>query len=174
MFTGPTVTTAPNLRRRSAPEISFLRCGCATCGALSMPMLPRCVFLPFKSLWVAGNVAMNFHFSLVAVAVLIATSCASDPAEQIPVNSITSPATSTVVETPPPPTVADVEKSSPPAKITRAPSPKALSKCKGLPQLACINVEGCEWVRPASSTDRDGRLLTDYCGLKAATASANQ
>jgi len=164
----------PNRRKpgRKSPR----RLGNRSDGALSAPMQPRCscVFLPFTSIWVAGNVAMNFRFSLVAVTVLVVTGCASDPAEQISVDSITSPAASSVVETPPPPTVVDVDKSSPPPKIARAPGPKTPSKCKGLPQLACTNVEGCEWVRPASSTDRDGRLLTDYCGLKAATASANQ
>jgi len=142
----------------------------------SGPMAHRCscVFLLFTSLWVVENMVMNFCFSLVAVAVLAVSSCAPSPAEQSPIGSITSSATSSVVETPPPPAVVDVENSSPSPKVTRAPGPKAPSKCKGLPQLACINVEGCEWVRPASSTDRDGRLLTDYCGLKAATASANQ
>jgi hypothetical protein len=133
-----------------------------------------CGFLPFTSLWVVENMVMNFRLSFGAVAVLAVTSCASNPAEQVPIGSITSPATSAIIESPPPPTVVDVENSSPSPKVTRAPGPKTLSKCKGLPQLACINVEGCEWVRPASSTDRDGRLLTDYCGLKAATTSANQ
>ena len=116
---------------------------------------------------------MNFYFSLVGLAALVATACASDAPEQVPVSSITQPPT-TVVDVPAPPTVVNVEKSSPKPKIAKAPGPKTPSKCKGLPQLACINVEGCEWIKPASSTDRDGRLLTDYCGLKAASTSANE
>jgi hypothetical protein len=118
------------------------------------------------------GIAMHLHFSLVGVAVLGVAACASDPPEQGPVGSITPPP-ATVVETPAPPTVANVEKSSPSPKIAKAPGPKTPSKCKGLPQLACINVEGCEWIKPATSTDRDGRLLTNYCGLKAPT-SANE
>jgi len=131
-----------------------------------------CVFQPFTAFW-SGGFAMKLHFSLVALAALIVSACATDPPEQVPVGSIAPPPT-TVVETPPPPTVVNAEKSSPPPKIAKAPSPKTPSKCKGLPQLACINVEVCEWIKPASSTDRDGRLLRDYCGLKAATASANE
>ena len=112
---------------------------------------------------------MRFHFSFVAVAVLVMAACASDPPEEVPVASITpSP-----VETPAPPAAVNPEKTSPPPKIAKAPGPRTPSKCKGLPQLACINVDGCEWIKRASSTDNDGRPLIDYCGLKAATASAN-
>jgi len=67
----------------------------------------------------------------------------------------------------------NVEKPSPAPKVVKRPNPKAPSQCKGLPQLACINVEGCEWIKRLSSTDNDGRPLLDYCGLKA-TASVNK
>jgi len=117
---------------------------------------------------------MHVHFSFVVLAALVVTACASDAPEQVSAASIASPPLSTVPETPAPPTVVNVEKSTPPPKIAKAPGPKTPSKCKGLPQLACINVEGCEWIKPETSTDRDGRLLRDYCGLKAATASTNE
>jgi len=127
-------------------------------------------FPSFHGILVVGNVAMNFHFLLVAVAVLVVGACATDPPAQAPVASVTPPPTATVVETPAPPTVVNVEKPTPLPKIAKAPSPKTPSKCKGLPQLACINVEGCEWIKRSSSTDNDGRPLMDYCGLKATTA----
>jgi hypothetical protein len=130
-------------------------------------------FPSFHGILVVGERAMNFHFSLATLTALIVTACASDPAEHVPVGSITSPPT-TVVEMPAPPTVMNVEKSSPSPKIAKAPGPKTPSKCRGLPRLACTDVEGCEWIKPATSTDRDGRLLTEYCGLKATTASANE
>src|SRR5262245_11615349 len=117
---------------------------------------------------------MRLHLSVVVLAASVLTACASDAPEDVPVASITPPPASTVPETPQPPSVVNVEKSTPPPKVAKAPGPKTPSKCKGLPQLACINVEGCEWIKPASSTDRDGRLLMDYCGLKAATTSANE
>jgi hypothetical protein len=114
---------------------------------------------------------MHIRYSFALGVAFVLNACASDPPEQVPVASITPPPPSTVVETPAPPTVVNAEK---PPKTAKAPGPKTPSKCKGLPQLACINVEGCEWIKPASSTDRDGRPLMDYCGLKAATASANK
>src|SRR5262245_18997382 len=117
---------------------------------------------------------MRFRFTLVAVACFVVTACASEPPAETPITSITPPATSTVVETAAPPTVVNAEKSTPPPKIAKAPGPKTPSKCKGLPQLACTNVEGCEWIKVASSTDRDGRPLMDYCGLKTATASGRE
>jgi hypothetical protein len=49
--------------------------------------------------------------------------------------------------------------------------PKAPSQCKGLPQLARINVEGCEWNKRLSSTDNDGRPLMDYCFSKQMNAT---
>jgi hypothetical protein len=116
---------------------------------------------------------MHFQFLLVTLAMLVVTACATDPPEEVPVSAIIPPP-ATVVENPAPPTVVDVGKSSASPKIAKAPGPKTPSKCKGLPQLACINVEGCEWIKPATSTDRDGRLLRDYCGLKAATPSASE
>jgi hypothetical protein len=116
---------------------------------------------------------MHFQVLLVTLAALIVTACATDPPEEVPVGAIIPPP-ATVVEIPAPPTVVNVEKSPASPKIAKAPGPKTPSKCKGLPQLACINVEGCEWIKPATSTDRDGRLLRDYCGLKAATTSASE
>jgi len=142
-------------------------------GEGSAPEVATVAFCCLSRHFGRGECAMNFHFLLVALAALVVTACATDPPEQGPVGSVNQPP-ATVVETPAPPTVVNVEKSAPPPKIAKAPGPKTPSKCKGLPQLACINVEGCEWIKPASSTDRDGRLLTEYCGLRAGTASANQ
>jgi hypothetical protein len=142
-------------------------------GEGSAPAVATVAFCCLSRHFGRGEYAMNFHFSLVALAALFVTACATDPPEQVPVGSV-NPPPATVVEIPAPPTVVNVEKSSPPPKIAKAPGPKTPSKCKGLPQLACINVEGCEWIKPASSTDRDGRLLTEYCGLQAGTAAANQ
>jgi hypothetical protein len=118
---------------------------------------------------------MNFCGLLVGVAVLIVSACASDPPAQTPVVAVTPPPAAVVAEKPaPPPKVANVEKPLPPPKIVKSLSPKAApSQCKGLPQLACIYVEGCEWIKRISSTDNDGRPLMDYCGLKA-TASVNK
>jgi hypothetical protein len=118
---------------------------------------------------------MQFHSLLVGVTLLVVSACASEPPAKGPVTGSAPPPQAVDVEQlPPPPDVVDIERSAPPPKIAKAPGPKTPSKCKGLPQLACINVEGCEWVKPTSSTDRDGRLLKDYCGLAAATASAKE
>jgi len=118
---------------------------------------------------------MNVHFLLVGVTVLVVSACASEPPAKAPVSAAMPPPQAVVVEQlPPPPDVVDVEKPGPRPKITKLPDPKAPSKCRGLPQLACINVEDCEWVKRAASTDRDGRPLLDYCGLKIATASAKE
>jgi hypothetical protein len=116
---------------------------------------------------------MHFQILLVTLAAVVVTACATDPPEEVPVGSIIPPP-ATAVENPAPPTVVNVEKTLASPKIAKAPGPKTPSKCKGLPQLACINVEGCEWIKPETSTDRDGRLLRDYCGLKAAAPSANE
>jgi hypothetical protein len=106
------------------------------------------------------------------VAVLIVSACASDPPAQTPVAAVTPPPAAVVVEKPaPPPEVANVEKPLPPPKIVKPPSPKAPSQCKGLPQLARINVEGCEWIKRLSSTDNDGRPLMDYCFSKQMNAT---
>ena len=128
-----------------------------------------------------GTVLMNFHSLFIGVTLLLVGACASDRSAkapitaQDPVTAATPPPQAVDVEQlPPPPDVVNEEKPAPPPKIAKTPSSKTPSKCKGLPQLACINVDGCEWVKPATSTDRDGRLLKDYCGLTTATASANQ
>jgi hypothetical protein len=122
---------------------------------------------------------MRFHFAFVALAVLAVTACASDPPTQAPVTVVTSPPKVVVIEKPAPPKVVYVEKPvyvvkpAPPPKIVKVPVPKAPSHCKGLPQLACINVAGCQWIKHSLPTDKHGRPLTDYCRLKA-TASVNK
>src|SRR5262245_29053996 len=88
------------------------------------------------NLAVGGSMAMRLHLSLVVLAASVLTACASDAPEHVPVASITPPP-STVPETPPPPSGVNVEKSTPPPKVAKAPGPKTPSKCKGLPQLAC-------------------------------------
>jgi hypothetical protein len=124
---------------------------------------------------------MRFHYLLVGVTLLVVGACASDRraqapvAAQEPVAAVSPPPQAVDVEQlPPPPDVVNVEKPAPRPKVTKLPDPKAPSKCKGLPQLACINVEDCAWVKRTTSTDRDGRPLLDYCGLKVATASAKE
>ena len=118
---------------------------------------------------------MHFRYSLAITVAFVLSACASDPPAQAPVTAAAPPPQAVVVEQlPPPPDVVNVEKPAPRPKITRLPDPKAPSKCRGLPQLACINVEDCEWIKRAASTDRDGRPLLDYCGLKTATASVRE
>jgi hypothetical protein len=118
---------------------------------------------------------MNFQSLLVSATVLIVGACASEPPAQAPVTAAAPPPQAVVVEQlPPPPDVVDVEKPAPRPKITKLPDPKAPSKCKGLPQLACVNVDECEWIKRTASTDKDGRPLLDYCGLKIATASVRE
>jgi hypothetical protein len=122
---------------------------------------------------------MNFHSLLLGVTLLVVGACASEPTAQAPVTASAPPAQPVVVEQlpsppPPPPDVVNVEKPAPRPKTAKLPDPKAPSKCKGLPQLACINIEECEWIKRTASTDRDGRPLLDYCGLKTATASARE
>jgi hypothetical protein len=122
-----------------------------------------------------GHGFMNFQCSLTTLAALVLSACASDPPAQAPVTEVTPPPAAAVVEKPAPPQkVVNVEKSSPPPKIVKARGPKAPSQCQGLPQLACINVEGCEWIKHPSTTDKDGRPLMDYCELKATTASVRE
>jgi hypothetical protein len=136
--------------------------------------LHTCVLPAFASFWL-GDRAMNFQSLLVGVTLLVVSACASDPPAQAPVTSAAPPSEAVVVEQlPPPPDVVNVEKPAPRPKVAKLPDPKAPSKCKGLPQLACINVEECEWIKRTASTDRDGRPLLDYCGLKTATASAKE
>ena len=86
-------------------------------------------------------------------------------AEAPPPQTAPPPQAVVIEQLPPPPDVVNVEKPRHDRKLLSA-NPKASSKCEGLPQLACINVEDCEWIKRASSTDRDGRPLLDYCGLK--------
>jgi hypothetical protein len=118
---------------------------------------------------------MNFHSLLLGVTLLVVSACASEPPAQTPVAAVTPPPADVVVEQlPPPPDAVNVEKPAPRPKVTKLPDPKAPSKCRGLPQLACVNVEDCEWIKRAVSTDRDGRPLLDYCGLKTATASVRE
>jgi hypothetical protein len=107
------------------------------------------------------------------VTLLLVGACASDRSAKAPataqdqVAAVTPPPQAVDVEQlPPPPDVVTEEKPAPRPKVAKLPDPKAPSKCRGLPQLACINVDDCEWIKRASSTDRDGRPLLDYCGLK--------
>ena len=124
---------------------------------------------------------MNFQSLLVGVTLLVVGACASNPRAQAPatapdpVAAVSPPPQAVDIEQlPPPPDVVNVEKPAPRPKVAKLPDPKAPSKCKGLPQLACINIEECEWVKRTTSTDRDGRPLLDYCGLKMATASVRE
>jgi hypothetical protein len=146
-------------------------------GAIVRSALHGSVLFPFTS-FCRRDGAMKLQSLLVSVTVLVVGACASDPPAQTPVAAVTPPPQDVVVEqlppTPPPPDVVNVEKPAPRPKVTKLPDPKAPSKCKGLPQLACINVEECEWIKRTASTDRDGRPLLDYCGLKTATASAKE
>lgn len=119
---------------------------------------------------------MKLHSLLIGVTLLLVGACASDrsakaPATaQDPVAAATPPPQAVDVEQlpppPPPPDVVNEEKPAPRPKVAKLPDPKAPSKCRGLPKLACINFDDCEWIKRASSTDRDGRPLLDYCGLK--------
>ena len=114
-----------------------------------------------------GDGAMKFQSVLVCVALLVASACASERPAKAPATAAAPPPQAVDVEQlPPPPDVATEEKPAPRPKVAKLPDPKAPSKCRGLPQLACINVDDCEWIKRASSTDRDGRPLLDYCGLK--------
>jgi hypothetical protein len=116
---------------------------------------------------------MQFQCVLAILGALIAVGCASDPPAEAPVAVVTAP-------TPPNTKVVAIETptSTPKAvvagKPVKAPTSQTPSPCKGAPQLACINIAGCEWVKQTAPTDRDGRPLIDHCRLKAATASANK
>jgi hypothetical protein len=120
-----------------------------------------------------GDGAMKFQSVLVCVALLVASACASERPAKAPATAAAPPPqtapppqAAVIEQLPPPPDVVNEEKPAPRLKVAKLPDPKAPSKCRGLPQLACINVEDCEWIKRASSTDRDGRPLPDYCGLK--------
>jgi len=113
---------------------------------------------------------------------LLLSACASDPPAEAPVATVTAPAViekpapatkGVVVAKPPPATkvVSGGEKPTAPTKNATGSVPKAANQCKGAPQLACINIAGCEWIKRTSPTDKDGRPLIDYCRLKT-TASA--
>lgn len=106
---------------------------------------------------------MNFQYALATVAVLLLSACASDPPAQAPVAAVTPPTKVAATETPPPPPKIVVAEK--PVKVS---VPKAPSPCKGAPQLACINLAGCEWIKRTAPTDKDGRPLTHYCRPKAA------
>ena len=112
---------------------------------------------------------MYFRFSLAVGIALVLSACASDPPAQAPVTVVTQPTKVVVIEKPAPPTKVVVVE-----KPVKPPTLKASSPCKGAPQLACINIAGCEWVKQTSTTDKDGRPLIDHCRPKAASASANK
>jgi hypothetical protein len=117
---------------------------------------------------------MYFRCSLAIGVTFVLSACASDPPAQAPVTVVTPPTKVVVIEKPtPPPKVVVVER--PPPVERPAPPPKTVkvapNQCKGLPQLACINVAGCQWIKHASPTDKDGRPLKDYCRLTLAASS---
>jgi hypothetical protein len=124
---------------------------------------------------------MNLRCGLMTIGAFLLSACASDPPAEAPAAVVTAPtviekpATATkvvVVEKPPPPAkVVSGEKPAASAKTATGSVPKAANQCKGAPQLACINIAGCEWIKRTSPTDKDGRPLIDYCRLKT-TASA--
>jgi len=121
---------------------------------------------------------MHFRYSLATGAVLVLSACASDPPAQAPITVVTPPPKVVVTEKPtPPPKVVVVERPpfverpAAPPKTVKVAVPAAPNQCKGLPQLACINVAGCQWIKQASPTDKDGRPLKDYCRLKLAASS---
>jgi len=117
---------------------------------------------------------MSFRSSLPIAFLFVLSACASDPPAEAPVATVVTPQTS------PPTKVVEIEKPAPQTKVVvvekpvKTPIPKTPSPCRGAPQLACINITGCEWVKQTAPTDRDGRPLIDHCRLKAATASANK
>jgi hypothetical protein len=117
---------------------------------------------------------MNFQCALAMLGALIAFGCASDPRAEAPVATVVTPPTTASTK------VVEIEKPALPTKVVvvekpvKTPIPKTPSPCKGAPQLACINIAGCEWVKQTAPTDRDGRPLTDHCRLTAATASASK
>jgi len=126
-----------------------------------------------------GMRIMNLRCGLMMIGAFCLSACASDPPAEAPVAAVTAPSVSekpaskvVVVEKSPASTkVVNAEKPAPPAKIATGSVPKAASQCKGAPQLACINIAGCEWIKRTTPTDKDGRPLSDYCRLKT-TASA--
>jgi len=103
------------------------------------------------------------------IAALVFSACASDPPAQAPLAVATPPTNVVAIEKPAPPTKVVVVE-----KTVKAPALKVSSPCKGAPQLACINIAGCEWIKQTSATDKDGRPLSNHCRLKAATAAANK
>ena len=120
---------------------------------------------------------MHFRYSLASGAMLVLSACASDPPAQAPVTVVTPPPKVVATEKPtPPPKVVAVERPPPverpaPPKTVKVAVPPAPNQCKGLPQLACINVAGCQWIKLASPTDKNGRPLKDYCAMKVAASS---
>jgi len=121
---------------------------------------------------------MTLRCGLITIGAFLLSACASDPPAEAPVAVVTAPtvieksAPAPKVEKPPPPTkVVSGEKPAAPAKIATGSGAKTTNQCQGAPQLACINIAGCEGIKRTSPTDKDGRPLTDYCRLKT-TASA--
>ena len=112
---------------------------------------------------------MNLRYWPMMIGAFVLSACASDPPAQAPLAVVTPPTNVVAMEKPAPPTKVVVVE-----KPVKAPTPKVSSPCKGAPQLACINIAGCEWVKQTSATDKDGRPLIDHCRLKAATAAANK
>ena len=117
---------------------------------------------------------MQYQCALAMLGAVIAFGCASDPPAEAQVATVVTPPTTSSTK------VLEIEKPAPATKVVvvekpvKTPIPKTPSPCKGAPQLACINIAGCEWVKQTSTTDKDGRPLIDHCRLKAATASASK
>ena len=116
------------------------------------------------------------RYSLASGAVLVLSACASDPPTQAPVTVVTPPPKVVATEKATPPKVVVVERPPPverpaPPKTVKVAVPPTPNQCKGLPQLACINVAGCQWIKHASPTDKNGRPLKDYCAMKVAASS---
>jgi hypothetical protein len=106
---------------------------------------------------------MRFLSCLAIGAAFVLSACASDPPAEPPPVAIITPPTNVVA----------VEDPAPPPKVAKASVSKAKNQCTRLPQLVCMNVAGCEWIKRESTTDKDGRPLMDFCQLKAAASTSN-
>jgi hypothetical protein len=106
---------------------------------------------------------MHFRYCLAIGVAFVLSACASNPPAEPPPVAVATPPTNVVV----------IEDPAPPPKVVKAPVSKAKNQCTRLPQLACINVVGCEWIKRESTTDKDGRPLMDFCQLKATVSTSN-
>src|SRR5262249_25691975 len=51
-------------------------------------------------------------------------------------------------------------------KVFKVPVPRAPSPCRGLTESPCGNLASCHWIKHKKPTDKNGRVLVDYCRLK--------